>query len=154
MQTMIRISFLALIAPIAMASAQQGAARDPWAPFLGCWTPAGSTESASARCILPSNAAQSVEIIDVRDGNSVSASTLLADGQRHDMAADGCTGWEMARFSDDGARLYVNAEMTCDDGPLQTALIEHRETARGVAGEAGRPAQWFVRRVAVDEVSP
>lgn len=119
MQTMIRISLLALFAPIAMASAQEGAARDPWAPFLGCWTPAGSNEAASARCILPGDAAQSVDIIDVRDGESVSESTLLADGQRHDMAADGCTGWEMARFSDDGARLYVNAEMTCDDGPLQ-----------------------------------
>lgn len=117
MRTMTRISLLALFAPIAVATAQD--TRDPWAPFVGCWTPATSNSANSARCIVPGEAAMSVDIIDVRDGQAAAQSTLLADGERHDMAADGCTGWEMARFSDDGARLYISAEMTCDGGPAQ-----------------------------------
>jgi hypothetical protein len=46
---------------------------------------------------------------------------LVADGQSHPLDVDGCTGWQTARFSDDGGRVFLRSELDCEDGLRRTA---------------------------------
>lgn len=109
--TLIAVLF---VAPVAVGGAQSGA-DSPWAPWFGCWTPmAGGSMDGSITCVLPvPEVPTEATIAVVRDGALVRRSTLRADGRQAEIAADGCSGWEAASVSEDGARIYLRGEVTC-----------------------------------------
>lgn len=117
-----RFLLLALLAPLAVASSQDVPSK--WSAWLGCWAPVSfttmsATATTSATCIVPGTTGDAAELVVVREGIATQRSPLIADGERHVVAAEGCTGRETARFSDDGARVFMEAEVSCNDGPPQ-----------------------------------
>jgi hypothetical protein len=108
----------AVMLPALAAHAQT--AGDPWAPFLGCWTPVETATLGSPpiTCVLPvSGAAMSAQILTVRGGATLRNVTVRADGTQVPVEDELCTGWESASFSTDGARLYLSGETRCGETP-------------------------------------
>lgn len=106
------------------ASAQDpapSASTHPWAAFFGCWTPIDGTPSMAVTCILPNDRspfeAQQLSLV----GQAVLRTIALrADGVRQVVNDRGCTGFEVAAFSDDAARVYTRGSATC--GPAKEQL--------------------------------
>lgn len=119
----VSLALLHLFAP--PAHAQDG---PRWHAWIGCWAPATNASApvdASADdsmvCILPSSTANAVDVVAV-DGSTVSRrSTLVADGQQHSAVREGCSGWESARWSSDGSRVFIHSQHTCDEGLERTS---------------------------------
>lgn len=108
----------AVFAPALAVHAQS--ANDPWAPFLGCWTPveASSLGTPPITCIIPvQGTSVAAQILTVRAGATLRNSTVRADGTQVPIDDDICTGWQSASFSDNGARLYMTGETRCGDTP-------------------------------------
>lgn len=97
-------------------------ADSPWAAWFGCWT-ASELEgfgTAPLTCVIPdASAPASAEFVTVRAGEVVARSSVRADGARVPIQAEGCTGWESARFSSDGARVELQGEVRCGESPAQ-----------------------------------
>jgi hypothetical protein len=119
---------LTALLPAGRVTAQESG--DPrWLPWLGCWQPiengvvaAGEEEAAAPQayfCVRPS--VGGVEIATVVDGAAVSSRTMVADGARHEVSEEGCRGWQSARWSEDGQRLFVSSEVLCEGGVTRTA---------------------------------
>jgi hypothetical protein len=76
------------------------------------------TLSSTITCIVP--AAENdfaAQIVTVSGATVVRSVTLLANGTRVAMEDAQCTGWEVASFSEDGARLYLSGETKCGEAP-------------------------------------
>jgi hypothetical protein len=110
------IAILAL-AP-ASGQAQQGA-DSRWLPWLGCWETVGVQASDMYVCVRPGEGG--VEVATVADNQVASTRTIQADGQRHELSEDGCTGWQTAEFSSDNRRVFLRSERTCDGVGVRTA---------------------------------
>ncbi len=102
----------------AAASPLQTAPDAQWAPWVGCWqgeeaagAPGGE---ASLVCIRAGEAG--VRIAEYRGERKVSERTIVADGTSHPVEQDGCTGTGTARWSDDGARLFLHSSLRCSGG--------------------------------------
>ncbi len=106
----------------AQATAAASTSSTGWSAWLGCWAPAGAPvagEATLTTCVVPGDAPLSVEIVSLAGDSIVMRSTMTADGIARAVTGEGCSGTETARFSDDGARVYVSGEITCADGPTQ-----------------------------------
>jgi uncharacterized membrane protein YgcG len=109
---------LGSVSPVQAQVAQS--ASNPWAAFYGCWAPTEGSRSLAVTCVLPAEGAPlAIEQLDVVAGNVVRSVSLHADGRRRDIDAAGCTGWESAAFSVDGARVYARGSATCGDAGEQ-----------------------------------
>lgn len=109
----------ALALPAAL-SAQDGDAR--WLPWVGCWqasSPAVDGSDAGMVCFRPDG--EGVELLTVHDGEIVSSESLLADGEPRERAAEGCSGVEAVRFSDDGRRIFMTSDQQCEGGTARSA---------------------------------
>jgi hypothetical protein len=102
----------------------QASGTDPrWQPWLGCWEAvetaspaAGATTQAPRVCVIPAAGASSVEIVTVV-GDSIATRQLVeATGEEHQVSRDGCTGWDRARWSAGGERVYLRSQYTCTGG--------------------------------------
>jgi len=115
------------LAPLARAQAPQ---TDPrWGAWLGCWAPASAPtgETAGTKqlsrpssaagallvCIVPAAGSTGVDVATVADTQVVSRDRLEATGERRALDRDGCSGWESAQWSADGARVYLRSELAC-----------------------------------------
>jgi uncharacterized membrane protein YgcG len=97
--------------------AQQGT--DPrWLPWLGCWE-AERGAGAAMLCVVPSNDDPGVELVSVERGQVSARELVRADGQARDAGREGCTGTESARFSEDGHRIYLEADHVCQGNVRQ-----------------------------------
>lgn len=95
-----------------------------WLPWLGCWQPAVEEAVGSDDrlvCVRAATGEGGVEIVAVSAGAIVSSRTLLADGQPHDLTDGECSGWQSARFSGDGSRVFLRSDLTCEGGAKRTA---------------------------------
>jgi hypothetical protein len=101
------------IATIPSALSAQGL-DSRWLPWLGCWQPTGAGASEVIVCVSPQESGTGVEVRTVSGGQAIGTRTLVADGQRHEFTDLECTGWQTARFSEDGRRAYLRSQMTCD----------------------------------------
>lgn len=101
----------------APAEAQSGAGA--WAPWLGCWVTEGAPADAPLTCVVPATGRGAVDLVTVTAGAVTRRTGIVADGTRREVDAAGCRGWESARFSLDGDRVYLTAEVTCDGRPAQ-----------------------------------
>ena len=101
----------------------QGDQPDPrWQAWLGCWLPADAAApepgKAPARrvCVIPSPDASSVDVVTVADTLVISRERLDASDAPRQARRERCTGWERARWSEDGRRLYLSSEYVCGGG--------------------------------------
>jgi hypothetical protein len=115
-------AFLALFAATAPA---QSAVSPGWSAFSGCWAPQAAEgavvpDSAPRVCVVPTGT-NSADLVSVVSGKVTERTRIDADGQHHDVAKQGCSGWESAAFSSDGRRLYLTSEQQCLGGVKRVA---------------------------------
>lgn len=87
--------------------------------LLGCWEPAASGRSGELTCVTMGADASELRVVTIAPGRPTTESVLRLDGKQHPIDADGCTGWESATPSRDGARIHVAAEVSCENGPTR-----------------------------------
>ena len=99
-----------------------------WQPWLGCWqatdaaTPrAGGGSKTATVCVTPSAGTSAVDIATVVDGKAVEQTHIEANGQQRTHSKDGCTGWESAKWSATGTRVYLASEYACPGGTKRTS---------------------------------
>jgi len=128
------LALLALVAVVATPAAAQETSSLGWAPWIGCWE-ADSAPEGAALCIRPADDQENaVEILRVEDGEILERELVWADGARHETIREECEGWEEGRFSQDGRRLFLNSEHTCESGLVQRG--------GGIMALAG-PDEWL-----------
>jgi hypothetical protein len=101
----------------APASAQVGDSR--WLAWLGCWEAGPGAAEEPMLCIVPVAGDVGVEMVAVANGQVLSRELVRADGQQQQSTREGCSGWERARFSADGRRIYLDAEHLCGGSVTQ-----------------------------------
>jgi hypothetical protein len=120
-------AWLAVILAAAPVRAQQpqSAAAPPqadprWEAWLGCWEPvsgpvkvAGDTASTPLVCVIPVPGSVGVDVATISGGKLVTRVRIEATGEQRTVAREGCSGWESARFSAQGQRVFLTAEYTC-----------------------------------------
>lgn len=113
------IAFAAAVAIPLSADAQSGSG--PWAPWLGCWVPEQRSTITEVTCVLPAEeSAFGATIISFVDREETRRVSVIADGIPRPVESAGCSGWESARFSEDGDRVYLTGEVSCgQDTPVQ-----------------------------------
>ncbi len=141
---------LACALAIAAAAAQPAAAQvaDPdarWQAFLGCWAPlsaGGSPAPDHVVCFRPdANAVAAVTVV----GEEVRGEErIVADGSQRAVQEEACDGTESARWSVDGARVFLRSSLQCGEDVLG------RETA-GVLALSGSGTFVDVQAVGVDD---
>ncbi|MCI0432758.1 MAG: hypothetical protein L0271_03800, partial [Gemmatimonadetes bacterium] len=84
---------------------------------------ANATEvgGSGALCVATRAETGGVELMTVVQGRVASRRTLIADGERRPVQQSGCTGWEQAKWSEDGYRVYLRSELTCEGGSRRVA---------------------------------
>jgi len=113
-------TFVVLGASAQAQDAAPTAAGHPWAAFFGCWMPIDGTPSMSVTCILPGESSPfEAEQLSLVGQAVVRRIALRADGARQEVNDQGCTGFEVAAFSDDAARVYTRGSATCGASPEQ-----------------------------------
>ncbi len=167
------IAALALpAAPLAQPAPQgeppASAVDQRWLPWIGCWQlveEAGALPEAAGDlaafadsvlvCVTPAAApapATDVVVTTLADGEQVLVETLSADGLEHPVDQTECRGRRRITWSDDGARLYTRAELTCsarDDARRLSAVGLMADARTWLAlelVEAGERAVVTVRR--------
>jgi hypothetical protein len=101
---------------------------DPrWRAYLGCWSTSAAGAPGPDVCLLPTRDRNTVELVTVIGDSIVPATMLTASGDRVSRTKDGCTGWELSRWSDDDRRLYIESEYNCGGGAPQrvTGMFAH-----------------------------
>ncbi len=118
MRTSLRLLTLLLLVPAASLAAQASTA--PWTAWYGCWAPSPTSPSGPITCVVPGANAASVDLLTVVDRAVTQRTTVVADGTSRPLSVPDCTGWEAARFSLDGDRVYLSSEVTCSGVPTST----------------------------------
>ena len=99
-----------------------------WQPWLGCWQATdatiqravGSSKTATV-CVTPTSGTSAVDIATVVDGKAVEHTHVEANGRQRANSKDGCTGWESAKWSATGTRIYLASEYACPGGTKRTS---------------------------------
>lgn len=130
---------LALLA-LSVPGEAQPAAELGWLPWLGCWTAVGG--SGETLCVRSADEPAAAELLTLEEGAVTSTEVLRADGASRRVSGQGCEGNDSARFSEDGRRIYLRSDLTCEGG------VERRST--GIVAWVG-PAEWI--RVETVEVA-
>jgi hypothetical protein len=120
-----------LVVAAAPLAAQQQAQTDPrWEPWLGCWQPVsgparapGDTTEVPLVCVIPAPGSVGVDVVAIANGQIATRTPVEATGTARPVTRQGCTGWESAQFSSEGARVYLTAEYMCP-GDLKRATSE------------------------------
>ena len=122
-----------------------------WLPWVGCWEAAGVGEEAPMLCVRPASDSRAMEFITWSEGEVISTETILADGVSRDSDREGCVGFEEARFSEDGHRVYLSSNYVCEDGVERgatgiLAMMNPMEWVDiKVVEEAGERVPWVLR---------
>jgi hypothetical protein len=111
------------------ANAQDARADGHWQGLLGCWQPVTATSAdtytawmeqrardaqAPRLCIVPTANALAVEFVTVAGGKVTTRDTIDAGNPHLARKRDSCDGWEGARWSVDGRRVYLTSQYSCD----------------------------------------
>ena len=132
------------------AAAQSGSS--DWQPYLGCWE-TEEQEGDGVLCFVPSGS--QVEMLTVVDGSIEYREYFAADGVTRNIDQEGCLGTESTRFSADGARIFTNSSLECEDGPRRSSGIismvgaDEWVDVRALDGDDG-PMAWVQRYYRVD----
>lgn len=97
----------------AEASAQDRDTR--WLAFLGCWEDAQGDDDLLV-CFHPLAGEDGVEIRTYLGDEMLAVEDVVADGRGVPVAEGGCEGSRTARWSADGARVFIQSELHCGEG--------------------------------------
>lgn len=94
-----------------------------WLPWIGSWRLVSNTVNTSDSelteeyilTVSPGDDVNSVTMKGYRDGIVISEENITADGLRHSLTDDGCTGWYLHSWSETGRRLLLNSESSCEE---------------------------------------
>jgi hypothetical protein len=118
------LAITALSLATAIPAAAQSAPSDSrWQAWLGCWSPAGTLvrvvgkSTTSVVCVVPSSSPSAVDVMTVSGGKVVDRTHVDADGQPHALTKEGCTGFQTAKWSPSGRRVYLKSELNCNGAP-------------------------------------
>jgi hypothetical protein len=111
------LAILLSLLPLGLGAQQQVDGR--WSAFLGCWEADVTTAGAPMLCVLPHTGGQGVDMVTVQNSREATREWVSADGTMQESTREGCRGWERARFSEDGRRIYLDSQHTCDSGGRQ-----------------------------------
>lgn len=131
------------------AQAAQATTDARWRAWVGCWQPEGAA-GPSAVCVLPAGGS-AVDVVTVVGARVESRERIDASGAQLPSTRDKCAGWDQARWSPHGRRVYLRSEHTCDGvkvgstGVMAIAASGEWLDVRG-ASLAGGPAEVRVRR--------
>jgi len=92
-----------------------------WLPWVGSWrmvpntfNPTESTvKEQYLLTISPGDNEKAVTMKGYRDEEVLSEENIIADGTRHPLTSDTCTGWYMYSWSETGKRLLLRSESSC-----------------------------------------
>ncbi len=94
-----------------------------WLPWTGCWEMV--LESVDYReedpednvlvCLSPQPDGLGVRITTLTQSERPFEESFVADGARHHVEEPGCLGWRSAEWSQDGHRLFMNSEVSCEN---------------------------------------
>ena len=102
-----------LLTVLALTAAPQ--AQDPhWYAFEGCWRVTPQQEGAPVVCMRESGAG--LLMATYVKGELKSEQRINADGTARPIAEGGCSGEEAGRWSEDGARVFIKARLSCGAG--------------------------------------
>jgi hypothetical protein len=91
--------------------------------WFGCWVP-GEIQ-APARdvrvCVVRTSSPGALRLITFAGDEQIREETIEADGAKHTIAEDRCSGERASRWSASGTRLFVSAELRCEGQALQPA---------------------------------
>lgn len=146
MNTFTSLSLILLSAASAAAGAQEST-DGRWTAWFGCWSPVNG--STAVTCVLPTGTSGAAEVVVVSGDSVLRRSAIIADGAQKPIDADGCVGWESARFSDDGHRVLLNGELTCGAGPKQhtSGVLSISKTGHWIDVHAVRVGEQHSLRV-------
>ncbi len=129
---------------------------DPrWRAFLGCWSTSAAGAPGPDICVVPTRDRNTVELVTVIGDSITPATTVTASGERVSRTKDGCTGWDLARWSEDDRRLYMESEYTCGGGAPQkvTGMLSHQGDSFSQIEGVKTRSRTAVRVVRFDLVS-
>jgi hypothetical protein len=92
-----------------------------WFPWVGSWRMAPNTFKPTESTvkeqylltISPGDNEKSITMKGYRDEEVLSEENIIADGTRHPLTGDKCTGWYMYSWSETGKRLLLRSESSC-----------------------------------------
>lgn len=87
-----------------------------WLPWLGCWEASEAGEETPMLCVSPLADESGVELSTWSAGELISSEIIQADGMLRDASREGCEGYQEARFSDHGKRVYLKSQYVCEGG--------------------------------------
>lgn len=98
-----------------------------WLPFIGSWRLTSNTINTVGTVlnekyvltIRPEDKGKVITIESARDDVVMFEERIEADGLRHPLNKDGCTGWYSYTWSETGKRLLFTGESTCGDDLMQ-----------------------------------
>jgi hypothetical protein len=92
------------------APAQSGS----WLAWHGCWREVTDDGAGGQMlCVLPGDDATEARIVTFAEGVSGVFTTLRVDGIARAVEDGGCTGTEVASWSQDGRRVFLRSELDC-----------------------------------------
>ena len=148
------VGMLWLLGGLVAAPAVSGQA-DAWVAWHGCWQAEGAP-AGEYLCVLPDGSA-GVRMLTVARGAVVAESQVITDGQARRVQTDGCTGNEVALWSADYHRVFLNSELSCEADVKRQASGVFVMTSVGswISVQAvtidGRTATRTVRYTMVDD---
>lgn len=103
-----------------------------WIPWLGCWqlvenehrdpligeadpTSGQAVPQRGMMCLTPSPDGAGVTVTTASGGEAFLEETLVADTAKNPSTKGSCNGWQTTEWSNDGFRLFTQAELTCED---------------------------------------
>jgi hypothetical protein len=87
-----------------------------WTAWVGCWEDAEGADDGLLVCFTPLPGMDGVEIRTWIDDELLAAEEVVADGRPVPVEEGGCVGSRTARWSADGARVYISSELRCGEG--------------------------------------
>ena len=104
-----------------MNAENHGNLDERWLPWIGSWRLVSNTINTMQTplkeeyllAIHPDDEGNSVSMENTRDKEPIFEEKIEADGLRHSLDKDGCTGWYSYTWSENGNRLLFSGESSC-----------------------------------------
>lgn len=121
--TPLQVATLATLA-LSARDTQAQATPNGWDAFLGCWVASDATDRSVQTCYLPvAGDPAAVERLTLRNDSTILRAEMALGGLRQPIRSEGCSGFEVATAADDGARVYVEGEVTCGALRQETSAL-------------------------------
>jgi hypothetical protein len=84
-----------------------------WLAWHGCWRTVGEDAPEQVVCMLPGADPAEVRLRIIEQGAVTEQALVRTDGTPRTVQEGGCTGTETGRWSRDGRRVFIRAELDC-----------------------------------------